>query len=57
MDTVYPLIDQVTVGVSFRLLFCTVLSWVAEERKVKMLKKKTAFFNSVLLATSVVYSV
>lgn len=66
MDTVYPLIDQVTVRVSFRLLFCTVLSWVAEERKVKMLKKQnkkktnkktTAFFNSVLLATSVVYSV
>lgn len=57
MDTVYPLIDQVTVRVSFRLLFCTVLSWVAEERKVKMLKKKTAFLNSVLLATSVVYSV
>ena len=40
MDTVYPLIDQVTVRVSFRLLFCTVLSWVAEERKVKMLKKQ-----------------
>lgn len=59
MDTVYPLIDQVTVRVS--LDYCFVLYFLGWQKKeklnVKKEKKKLRSLNSVLLATSVVYSV
>lgn len=43
----------------FRILFCTVPSWMAKEKDKSSNKKKTMLcsFDSVLLATSVVYSV
>lgn len=61
MDTVYPLIDQVTVRVS--LDYCFVLYFLGWQKKEKLnvkkekKKKKLRSLNSVLLATSVVYSV
>lgn len=58
MDTVYPLIDQVTVRVS--LDYCFVLYFLGWQKKEKLnvkKEKKLRSLNSVLLATSVVYSV
>lgn len=59
MDTVYPLLDQVTVRVS--LDYCFVLYFLGWQKKeklnIKKEKKKLRSLNSVLLATSVVYSV
>lgn len=60
MDTVYPLLDQVTVRVS--LDYCFVLYFLGWQKKEKLnikkeKKKKLRSLNSVLLATSVVYSV
>lgn len=58
MDTVYPLIDQVTVRVS--LDYCFVLYFLGWQKKEKLnvkKEKKLRSLNSVLLATSVVYGV